>query len=203
MHAYLYYPDNEHDYNITFTIPLKINSVIVHVFKTRHIVATADNDEDTTRLVSGYENGRPINMLIESIRPEQLKTINKNNYVISCIRAPCLYRNLFQYNKYTTPLGFTVVRTSSELQVWHILSVQKKIEAKSSRKITGLRIHTDCGADRCYPKELIIISKNVSLSFINHLQQCYAHHKDVDVFKYVFADLIISDAALELESSQQ
>ncbi|ANF29660.1 ORF-12 [Catopsilia pomona nucleopolyhedrovirus] len=212
MNVNLYHPNGEHDdnNNITFIISHKTNAAIVYLFKLDIIAAAAAGHKHPTavyttatlktRLVSGYENGRPISMALRSIAPPLCDTREaRGAYVISCIRAPHLYRELFTYNKYTTPLGVVVVRTDAELQVWHLLSVRKTFEAKGTRNIAGLRVHVDCGADIYYPKDLIIMSGNVSVHFLNNLQKCRAHHKDIDAIKYLCADLKIDNSPVELE----
>lgn len=203
MNVNLYYPYGEHDNNITFIIPFKTNAIIVYLFKLdiNSIVEHPPGANIKTRLVSGYENSRPINIVLRSIAPPLSNTRTaQGSYVISCIRAPHLYRDLFTYNKYTAPLGFVVTRTDAELQVWHVLSVHKTIEAKSTRNITGLRAHTDGGVDRYYPKDLIILSGNVSVYFLNNLQKCHAHHKDIDIFRHLCAELQIDNNVVELET---
>ncbi|AOT85481.1 ep23 [Cyclophragma undans nucleopolyhedrovirus] len=202
MNVNLYSPNGQHDNNIiTFIIPHKTNSVIVYLFKSDTTVATAAAINNKTRLISGYENRRPISINLRSLAPPLADTRTaRGSYVISCIRAPCLYRDLFQYNKYTASLGFVVTCSPDEIQVWHILSVHKTVEAKSTRKIVGMRVHTDTGNDRFYLKDLIIMSGNVPTSFLSNLKKCHAHHKDVDVFKLTCAGLHIDNGVVVLES---
>nr|AFS51888.1 DekiORF9 [Dendrolimus kikuchii nucleopolyhedrovirus] len=202
MNVNLYSPNEQHDDNniITFIIPHKTNSVIVYLFKFVTIDdAAAINHK--TRLVSGYENRRPISINLQSFVPPLADTRTaRGSYVISCIRTPCLYRDLFQYNRYTASLGFVVTCRLNEIQVWHILSVHKTVEAKRTRKIVGLRVHTNAGTDRLYSKDLIVMSGNVLTSFLNSLKKCHAHHKDVDVFKLTCSGLQIDNGVAILES---
>nr|BEV20995.1 hypothetical protein [Bombyx mori nucleopolyhedrovirus] len=198
MNVNLYCPNGEHDNNIFFIMPSKTNAVIIYLFKLDTEHPPTYNVNAKTRLVSGYENSRPININLRSITPSLNGT--RGAYVISCIRAPRLYRDLFTYNKYTAPLGFVVTRTQAELQVWHILSVRKTFEAKSTRSVTGMLAHTDSGPDKFYAKDLMIMSGNVSVHFINNLQKCRAHHKDIDIFKHLCPELQIDNSVVQLET---
>ncbi|AGA16293.1 hypothetical protein [Thysanoplusia orichalcea nucleopolyhedrovirus] len=197
MNVNLYSPNGEQDNNISFIIPHKTNAVIVYLFKLD--IQHPPPLDAKTRLVSGYENSRPINIILRLITPSLKET--RGAYVISCIRAPHLYKDLFVYNKYTAPLGFVVTRTHAEIQVWHILSVRKTFEAKSTKAVRGMRAHTDNGPDKFYVKDLIIMSGNVSVHFLNNIQKCRAHHRDIDIFRHFCPELIIDDSVVQLDLS--
>ncbi|USC25980.1 hypothetical protein [Palpita vitrealis nucleopolyhedrovirus] len=202
MNVNLYVSDGQHDNNMSFIIPYKTNAVIVYLFKLEIQYPTTYSEINVkTRLVSGYENGRPININLKSITPSLKDT--QGAYIISCIRAPRLYQDLFTYNKYTTPLGFVVTRTNAELQVWHVLSVRKTCEAKNTRAITGMLTHADNGPDKFYVKDLMVMSGNMSVHFINSLQKCRVHHKDINIFTNLCPDLQIDNSVVRLETKLQ
>ncbi|AAK85692.1 hypothetical protein [Epiphyas postvittana nucleopolyhedrovirus] len=189
MNVYLYQPDGEQDNDVTFYLPHATNSVIVYLFKVGEALSP-----NKTRLVSGYENGRPISMHVA------IGVARKDAYMVSCVRAPCLFRELFVHNKYTAPLGFMIVRIArGAIQVWHLLSVRKSAEAKRTRHITGLRVHNNTGPDQFYPKEIINLSGNVSAAFVNSLQRCRANNRDVNMIKLFCVDLPINDSAVQFD----
>ena len=194
MNVYLYQPDGEQDNNITFYMPHTTNGVIVYLFKMGAEAASADK----TRLVSGYENRRPINMQVA------IGVARRDAYVLSCVRAPCLFRELFVYNKYTAPLGFVVVRSGNFIpEVWHVLSVRRSIEAKRTRHVSGLRVHSNSGPDQLYPKDIISLSGNIPVGFLNNLQRCRAHHNDVNVVKLFCPDMCINNNSVQFDGRQQ
>lgn len=171
-------------------MPHTTNGVIVYLFKTTSVETTINK----TRLVSGYEISRPINMQL---------TVGayKNAFVLSCIRAPCLFRELFIHNKYTAPIGLAVIRAgNAPLEVWHVLGVRRRAEVKRTRYIKGLRVHSNSGPDRFYPKMLISLAGNVPAGFINNLQRCRAHHKDVNVLTLLCANLHVDDSPVQFDS---
>nr|UIX56136.1 HycuOrf-11 hypothetical protein [Hyphantria cunea nucleopolyhedrovirus]UIX56289.1 HycuOrf-11 hypothetical protein [Hyphantria cunea nucleopolyhedrovirus] len=191
MNVYLYQPDGEQDNNITFYVPHTTNGVIVYLFK-----AGAATAPDKTRLVSGYENGRPINMHLSV-------GARKDAFVLSCVRAPCLYRELFVYNKFTAPIGLAVVRAGRAApEAWHVLGVRRRAEVKRTRNIKGLRVHSNSGPDKFYPKALISLAGNVPAHFINNLQRCRTHYKDINVLGLLCADLRVDDSPVQLDLAQ-
>jgi hypothetical protein len=194
MNVYLYQPDGEQDNNITFYMPHTTNGVIVYLFK-----MGATLPADKTRLVSGYENSRPIKMQVA------IGAARRDAYVVSCVRAPCLFRELFVYNKYTAPLGFVVVRSKNFVpEVWHVLSVRRSIEAKRTRHVSGLRVHSNSGRpDHFYPKDLIFLSGSIPAGFLNNLQRCRAHHNDVNVVKLFCSDLCVDNSTVQFDRLQQ
>ncbi|AWD33677.1 hypothetical protein [Antheraea proylei nucleopolyhedrovirus] len=188
MNVYLYQPDGEQDNDISFYMPHATNGAVVYLFK-----MGAPAPPDKTRLVSGYENSRPISMQVS------VGAAPRGAYLLSCVRAPCLFRELFVHNKYTAPLGFAVVRAGRVApEVWHVLGVRRSAEAKRTRRITGLRVHGSAG-DQLYPKVLISLAGNVPAGFINELQRCRAHHKDVDVVKFLCGDLRVDNSPVQFE----
>lgn len=189
MNVYLYRPDGEQDNHITFYMPHTTNGVIVYLFK----MDATESTTDKTRLVSGYENSRPINMQITL-------GAHRDAYVISCVRAPCLFRELFVHNKYTAPLGFMIVRAASGApETWHVLGVSRRTEVKRTRNIKGLRVHSNRGADVFYPKVLFSLRGNVPAGFLNNLQRCRANHKDIDVLTLLCADLRVDDSPVQFD----
>ncbi|UZE89700.1 EP23 [Parapoynx stagnalis nucleopolyhedrovirus] len=198
MNIYLYQPNSKQDKNVTFIFPHKTNDVIVYLFR------LGDNNDSSllskTRLVSGYENGRPISINLKLI-PLLAPIMVKGEYVISCIRSDKLYRDLFKYNDYNKPLGCVVVQIEKEIELWHILSVRKTSEAKNTRNITGMIVHTDNG-DLFYKKELIIMSGNVSVHFLQHLQKCRVQYKDLDVLSVLCENLQVDDNVTKLEKKK-
>jgi len=80
MNVYLYQPDGEQDNDVTFYMPHATNGVIVYLFK-----MGAEAAPDRTRLVSGYEAGRPIGLRLA------VGACN-DAFVLSCVRAPCVFR---------------------------------------------------------------------------------------------------------------
>jgi Nucleopolyhedrovirus protein of unknown function (DUF884) len=198
MNIYLYQPNCKQDKNVTFVFPHKTNNVIVYLFR------LGDNNDSNhlskTRLVSGYENGRPISINLKpnsSLAPITIK----GAYIISCIRSDKLYRDLFKYNDHNKPLGCAVVQIEKEIEVWHILSVRKTCEAKNSRNITGMIVHTENG-DIFYKKELLIMSGNVSVHFLHHLQKSHVQYKDLNVLSVLCENLQVDDNVTKLEKKK-
>ncbi|QDL56936.1 EP23 [Dione juno nucleopolyhedrovirus] len=196
MNVYLYQPDGERDNEITFYMPHATNGVIVYLFRLGAETTTTTPPPDKTRVVSGYENSRPINM--------QLTVgVRRDGFVLSCVRAPCLFRELFVYNKYTSSLGLAVVRVGRAApEVWHVLGTRRRSEIKRSKNITGLRVHKNFAGDTFYSKTLISLTGNVPADFINNLQRCRVHHKDVNVLRLVCADLCVDDSAVQFDRTQ-
>ncbi|AGR57048.1 hypothetical protein [Choristoneura rosaceana nucleopolyhedrovirus] len=191
MSVYLYQPDGEQDNDITFYMPHATNGVIIYLFKTGEGAAP-----NKTRLVSGYENSRQISMQLAVNAP------HKDAFILSCVRAPCLFRELFIYNKYTAPLGLAVVRAGRAVpETWHVLSVRRRAEAKRTQKIKGLRVHNNSGSDQFYPKALISLAGNVPANFMNNLQRCRARHQDVNVLNLLCPDLRVDDSPVQLEET--
>ncbi|AAP29914.1 unknown [Choristoneura fumiferana multiple nucleopolyhedrovirus] len=190
MNVYLYQPDGEQDNDIKFYMPHATNGVIVYLFKSG--AGTAPNK---TLLVSGYENSRPISMQLAM-------GARKDAFVLSCVRAPCLFRELFVYNKYTAPLGLVIVRAGRAApEAWHVLSVRRRAEAKRTQKIKGLRVHNNSGPDQFYPKTLMSLAGNVPSHFMNNLQNCRTRHQDVGVLNLLCPDLHINDSPVQLEET--
>lgn len=191
MNVYLYQPDGEQDNDVIFYMPHATNGVIVYLFK-----MGAEAAFDKTRLVSGYEAGRPIGLRLA------VGACN-DAFVLSCVRAPCVFRELFIHNKYTAPLGLAVVRAGRAApEAWHVLSVHRRSEAKRTRHIRALRVHSNVGPDQCYPKALISLAGNVPASFLNTLQRCRAHHKDVAAMAMLCPDLRVDDSVVQFDGVQ-
>jgi hypothetical protein len=213
MNVYLYQPDGGHDDNIiNFIIPHKTNAVIMYIFKliiSNDTVYRPDTmpppplPPDKTTLISGYESNRSISINLRALMSpwnNNSAAETRNAYVISCVRAPHIYCDLFVHNKYTSSLGFVVARTANETQIWHLLSVQKNVEAKYTRSIKGLRVHNNGGDDLFYPKELIVMSGNVSAHFYKNLQKCHVNLKDIKIIQILYPDICVDDhSVVQLE----
>ncbi|AUR45041.1 orf10 peptide [Spilosoma obliqua nucleopolyhedrosis virus] len=189
MNVYLYQPDGEQDNNITFYMPHATNGVIVYLFK----AGAATTASDKTRLVSGYENGRSINTHLSV-------GARKDAFVLSCVRAPRLFRELFVYNKFTSPIGLAIVRAGRAApEAWHVLGMRRRTEVKRTRNIKGLRVHSNSGPDRFYHKALISLAGNVPANFIRSLQRCRTHYKDINVLNLLCKDLLVDDSPVQLD----
>ncbi|AUA60242.1 EP23 [Operophtera brumata nucleopolyhedrovirus] len=138
-----------------------------------------DNQQDyTTRLVSGYDKTRQVAMRAKIIKSSELHDVvfEKNCYVISMIRLPFVSETLMVSDKFTVPPTPVKVYTESALEVWHIFSVKKHKESTSFKKVTGIIMD-----GVVIEKELMILNGNIYAGFIKALTEKKMVRQDVPI----------------------
>ncbi|QNV47849.1 ac146-like protein [Alphabaculovirus altersperidaniae] len=213
MNVNLYYAQDNTDI-ITFSMLNTINSLNIFVFQTRPPAAAASplNSNNgvvaaaiKTRLVSGYEKGlRNISMKMTCLSAEMsLTTSDRNAYIMSCVRAPCVLLKLMTSKKFNRPVAPVLMNCDNEMQVWHVFGVGKGKEPASMARIRGVTAWIDGGVETFIHKELISFSGNIPSAFISALSKNAPNIDDVDTMKLIYPNLEINGDDVIVECGRQ
>ena len=183
------YRANDDNNIITFSMLHTINSINIFVFQIRSPPSTTTTEPIITRLVSGYEKGlRNISMKMTCVSSP---IMDRNAYIVSCVRAPCVLLKLMASKKFSRPVAPVMVQCNGETQVWHVFSVAKGKELNSMTRIRGVTVWLD-GAETYIDKELIYLTGNLPSAFLSSLSKNTPNVDDVDTLKLVFPSLCIN-----------
>ncbi|ACF05311.1 EP23 [Adoxophyes orana nucleopolyhedrovirus] len=185
MSLHLYRPYNLKGV-LTFARPDNINTISTMFF---YVGDNADDNKNAhanlvTKLVSGYEPNREINIVINECHVEH-ETFS--GYVISCFRTPFICKNLVFSNYFTTNLALLIVEYKKEIQVWHVLSARKKKELASIKKIKSMNvIDPKSGQEKQIKKEVFSLTGNVPQHFLTFLINPVNNQKELDILTHYY-----------------